>query len=358
MGTKLRVAALVVLALIAPFVGTVGARAANQLEGIPTFDHVFVLVLENESFANSWGSDFYLQALRSQGVLVPSYYAVSHVSADNYMAMTSGQSPLPPFQGDCINYASCYAPEKALTVAGQGQSIADQLVGVHKTWKGYMESMGAPCVHPALTDATDPHQSGYATRHNPFVYYPSIVDDQSGDGLDCNQHVVDYSTFGSDLASGAPNLSFIVPNTVNDGHDSGLAPADCWMANNIWTSTVQINGCDTSHAHPLLSSPVFTNSRSLLIVTFDEAANTDMSGCCTTGEAGTGTTGGGRIGLVAIGSPGVPLTAGACTPATSTYDHASLLRTLEDGFGIGTYLNNAAHDRAMTDLFTTTNLTC
>ena len=36
---------------------------------------------------------------------------------------------------------------------------------------------------------------------------------------------------------------------------------------------------------------------------------------------------------------------------TTPYDHASLLRTIEDVFGIGTYLNNAALSSPMTDLF-------
>ena len=60
--------------------------------------------------------------------------------------------------------------------------------GAHLTWKGYMQDMGnvpsresAVCGHPAVgapdrTEAAVPGD-GYATRHDPFVYFHSIIDD-------------------------------------------------------------------------------------------------------------------------------------------------------------------------------------
>ena len=50
--------------------------------------------------------------------------------------------------------------------------------------------------------------------------------------------------------------------------------------------------------------------------------------------------------LLALG-PGVKAGQTVSTP----YDHASLLRTVEDSFGIGSYLNNAGASVAMRDLF-------
>ena len=59
------------------------------------------------------------------------------------------------------------------------------------TWRGYMEDMGTPCRHPALgaQDDTQKAKVGdqYATRHNPFMYFHSIIDDPAY----CAAHVVD-----------------------------------------------------------------------------------------------------------------------------------------------------------------------
>jgi hypothetical protein len=85
-----------------------------------------------------------------------------------------------------------------------------------------------------------------------------------------------------------------------------------------------------------------------LFITFDEASTSDTSGCCATGIGSNGTNGGGRVGLLAFS----PLARNF--HATDTYyDHNSLLRTIEDAFGIGEHLNNAASPKVhpMTDLF-------
>ena len=57
----------------------------------------------------------------------------------------------------------------------------------------------------------------YATRHNPFVYFHSIIDFPT-----CAQNVVDLSHLRRDLDAGVDhaNYSFITPNLCNDGHDS------------------------------------------------------------------------------------------------------------------------------------------
>ena len=78
------------------------------------------------------------------------------------------------------------------------------------------------------------------------------------------------------------------------------------------------------------------------------------SGCCTTGVTSQGVDGGGRVGLLAL-SPLLTTPTGTTVgqePATP-YSHNSLLRTIEDGLGLASqgYLNNAASDKSMTDLF-------
>ncbi len=58
----------------------------------------------------------------------------------------------------------------------------------------------------------------YATRHNPFMYFHSIIDDVSR----CKTHVVDYTKLAKNLKKEktTPAYSFITPNLCHDGHDS------------------------------------------------------------------------------------------------------------------------------------------
>ena len=108
-----RAVLLVVVGLVAA--GVLGIPSAGQaatpgpLEGVPHYDHVFTIVLENENYDATWntpinGQPTYLQSLRAQGAFADEYYGISHVSADNYIAMTSGQPATPLFNTDCVNW--------------------------------------------------------------------------------------------------------------------------------------------------------------------------------------------------------------------------------------------------------------
>jgi len=333
-------AALTVAATLAVAPSPAGAKQTAGLENVRRLKHVFTIVLENEDFSASWGPASpakYLNSLVPQGAFASQYYGASHVSADNYMAMTSGQTPTPLFQSDCLNWGACETFEKGLPDGGR--SIADQLDEQGLTWLGSMESMAVPCQHGAATDFPDPYQTGYATRHDPFVYYPPIVENQAR----CDSHVRNYSELPPVLAGPAdavPNYVFITPDTCDDGHDApcadgrpgGLVSADQWLSQNV----------------PLILNSAAFADRGALVITFDESSTNDFSGCCASGTPPVGVNGGGRIGALVL-SPLVKPGTVSATP----YDHHSLLRTVEDGFGIGEHLNNAGSplERPMADLF-------
>ena len=326
------------------------SQAAPHLEGVPRYDHVFTIVLENENYAATWdtpgpgGVSTYLQSLRSSGAFADEYFGTGHVSADNYIAMTSGQPPTPLFDSDCaVSWGACELFEKAWPDGGR--SIADQVEAKNLTWKGYMDSMATPCQHPAVTAIPDPYQAGYATRHNPFVYYPPIVENAAR----CDSHVVPYTDLATDLQSEAttPNYAFITPDTCHDGHDApctappdeagqpgGLTSANAWLSTEV---------------PKILGSPAFNSPgvRSLLMITFDENGFSDVPGCCGAladvnqlAAGGATVSGvaalGGRIGLLAVGN-GVRAGKTVSTP----YDHYSYLRTVEDALGISEHLNVA-----------------
>src|SRR5579859_1615338 len=216
------------------------AAAAPQAAALPPIRHVFLLILENQSYAATFASaspaPYLAQTLPAQGALLTHYYAIGHASLDNYVALVSGQAPNEQTQLDCPVFSEFRLSAPALDQNGQAlgsgcvypslvRSLPDQLEAAGLTWKAYMEDMGndpqrepASCGHVA-PGANDPTaiptvKDQYAAKHDPFVYFHSIIDDRAR----CDSHVVNLSRLPGDLASVAstPNYVFITPNLCND----------------------------------------------------------------------------------------------------------------------------------------------
>jgi phosphatidylinositol-3-phosphatase len=331
-----------------------GASSSAATAAVPRVNHVFIVVLENEDAAATFGPGteipYLANTLTSKGAYLPNYYATGHFSLDNYISMVSGQAPNGQTQTDCQIYTDFTpgVPTSDGQFIGQGcvypagvQNIATQLEGNGFTWRGYMQDMAnsAPsqpstCRHPSI-NSHDSTQSAtatdqYAARHNPFVYFHSIIDFPT-----CQANDVDLSRLAPDLASEAttPNYAFITPDLCNDGHDQPCAdgqPGGMVQANTFLQGLVP----------QILASPAYKH-RGLLIITFDEAeaagADADSSACCNE-QPGPNTTnpglvvagpGGGRIGAVMV-SPCIR----AGTVSNEPYNHYSLLRSVEDNFGL------------------------
>jgi phosphatidylinositol-3-phosphatase len=310
--------------------------------------HVFIIVLENKSFDTvfkpSSQAPYLAQTLVSQGLLLTAYYAIGHLSLPNYIALISGQAPNGTTQTDCTTYTD-FISTQSLDADGQAvgtgcvfpaevHTFADQLTEHGLTWRAYMEDMGndpssaQTCRHPML-GAVDPTQSGrvgdqYSTHHNPFVYFHSLIDSP-----DCAANDVPLTELGRDLSSArtTASFSFITPNLCNGGHDDpcvdgstgGLMAVNAFLQ--IWVPQI-------------LDSPGYKDG-GLLVITFDEAERRDITSCCDEPSGpnvtapGISGPGGGRIGAVVL-SPFVHAGAVNDTP----YNHYSLLRTIEDLFGL------------------------
>ena len=336
-----------------------------EAQSLPKVGHVFIIVLENKGYHVTFAAQsaaVYLRMLAQRGALLQNYYGIGHHSLGNYIAMVSGQAPNPDTQRDCPNFIEFTQTGTTMDgqVIGTGcvypssvPTIVNQLESKGLSWKGYMEDMGndpsresATCGHPVIgqPDGTKKAAKGdqYASRHNPFVYFHKIIDDVPG----CAAHVVNFSSLASDLQDvhTTPNYVFITPNLCHDGHDvfghdkkcidgqpGGLFAADKFLMDIV---------------PKILASPAYRHD-GLLIVTFDEADFGDASACCDeprgpnikpgsmvlenidTGPGIVGP-GGGKIGAVLISrfiKPG--------TVSNTAYNHYSLLRTIEDFFGVG-----------------------
>jgi hypothetical protein len=322
--------------------------------------HVFVIVLENESYAATYENNAnpYLgKTLRKQGTLLNQYYAVGHVSNDNYIAMMSGQAPNPQTQSDCQDYVD-FAPSPAVFGAdgqalGHGcvfppnvPTLADQLEQAGRSWHGYMQAMGNDlsrepdrCGQPAasfgtgMPDGTQKAKANdqYAARHNPFVYFHSVIDSGS-----CERNVVPLPHLATDLAkaSTTPSLSFIVPDLCSDGHDAPCVGKD--VAGSTAGGLVSVDHF-LAYWVPRIQASAAYRAGGLIVITTDEADNSDASSCCgekagpLSPQPGITGVGGGRTGTLVLGRC---VRAGATDP--TPYNHYALLRSLEDLYGVRT----------------------
>ena len=373
------------LSALVPWSSQTVAQANDDI--VHRVKHVFVIVLENEGYDVTFGPNskapYLSQTLTSQGVLLSQYYGTGHVSLDNYIAMISGQAATPQTRNDCQVYADFV--QTGLTSDGQAigigcvypagiKTLPDQLDAVGKTWKGYMGDMGndatreaAACGHPVLNSADHtqiaeapsasvPLGDQYASRHDPFVYFHSIIDSPG-----CASRVVNLNVLPNDLKSEftTPNFVFITPNLCDDGHDSpcvtgqpgGLVSADAFLQK--WIPLIE-------------ASPAYQHD-GLIVINFDEGGLSEQitsSGvsivapglfCCneqpgpnlaafpqTTNITSTITLtfdnyGGDRTGAVLLSQflkPG--------TVSETPFNHYSLLKSLEDIFETEGHLGYAA----------------
>src|SRR3954467_14730524 len=76
----------------------------------PPIRHVFIIVLENKGFEETFGpsspAQYLSRTLTGQGQLLRQYYGIGHRSLPNYIAMVSGQAPNFETQGDCLVYTT------------------------------------------------------------------------------------------------------------------------------------------------------------------------------------------------------------------------------------------------------------
>jgi phosphatidylinositol-3-phosphatase len=343
----------VMLLMSVPWTGACAMNPTDDahltLSGAAPVRHVFVIVLENEPYQTTFGehspAPFLAYELPKQGALLDQYFGIGHYSLDNYIAMISGQAPNAGTQADCRVYSDFNRFRPGLDANGQAlgegciypadvKTLAEQLDDAALGWRGYMEDMGADparetaaCGHAAIgamdhtNSATAKDQ--YADKHNPFVYFHSVIDDP----VYCGRHIGNLDRLADDLRDvrTTPNFAFITPNLCHDGHDApcrngeigGLTTADVFLR--LWVPRI-------------LASQAFRQD-GLLVITFDEG--TDAQACCNEQglpggpAAGQFGPGGGRIGAVLL-SPFIA----AGTQSSTPYNHYSLLRSIEDFFGL------------------------
>src|SRR2546421_4733889 len=246
---------------------------------LPTFSHVFTIVMENEESSSLIGNSAapYINGLAQSYGLATQYYGVSHPSLPNYLAMTAGST-----FGIASDCTTCWVG---------ATNLADQIEGGGRSWKAYQEGMPSACF---VGDSYP-----YMQKHNPWIYYNDIRTNAAR----CSAHVVPYTQLATDLANGTvPNYVFITPNMCNDMHDCSIATGDSWLSQQV----------------PAILNSAAYRSNGVLFITWDEGSTN--AGCCTNAA-------GGRIATLVISPLGR-----TGFQSTVQETHYSLLRTIEDSW--------------------------
>jgi hypothetical protein len=247
--------------------------------------HIFIILLENSEESEIMGNPDlpYINLLASQYAVSDNYYAITHPSLPNYLALISGHTF--GIDQDCID---CFQNEP---------NLADTLEAKGKTWKSYQEDMPQPC----FLDAFVGHE--YVIRHNPFAYFQNVRTNP-----DRCKRMVPLTQLDEDLRSGdVPDFAWITPNLRHDGHDPESKPvdADRWL---------------TTFVPKILASDAYKKD-GMLIITWDEGSTKHT--CCGL------TSQGGQIPLIVASAAGPH-----GYHSTIEGRHYSLLRTIEDLWGL------------------------
>lgn len=272
---------------------TVTVTAGNPA-GVPALGHIVIVLEENHGYTDVIGNSSmpYLNQLAAGGGLATKYYAVTHPSIGNYFELTTGQ---------------IISNDDAFNQVVSADNMVRELMAAGKTWKSYAESLPS-------TGYLGGDVYPYLRHHNPFTYFSDVANSSTEAG-----NIVPFSKFAQDLNAGQlPNLSFVVPNALDDAHDGTLQQADSWLKNNM---------------APLLANPAFQQD-GLLIIVFDEAETTDIS------------FGGGHVAL-AMSGPRVK----AGFKSTTFYQHQSTLRTILEALGAKQFPGDAASAPDMAEFF-------
>jgi phosphatidylinositol-3-phosphatase len=307
-GWRARTLAAVVLVLVAAACGS--SRSAETAPGstaqaapptappASTTTHaasgprVIVVVEENHSLDQVIGSPSapFISRLARRGVLLTRYFAITHPSLPNYIAMVSGGT-----QGISSDCGGCNV---------DAPNLVDQLEDAGVSWKAYMQGLPAAC--------SDAHGAGsYAKKHDPFMYFQSV----RADPARCRK-VVPFQQFAADLAGGRlPRFAFISPDLDHDMHGAGrggddrrlVATADAWLRDLYGR---------------IAASPAWRQD-TRLVVTWDEGAGGGRGqGCC------NGLASGGNVATIVAGPRVRP------ARDATTYTHYALLRSIERLFGL------------------------
>lgn len=284
-------------------VGRLGpAMPVPPASAVPPLDRVIVVMMENTNYADVFhtvgggvavdATMPFFASLARNGVILDNIWGAYHPSDQNYVAMVAG---------DTYAFGPVYYPDFNLKV----KHLGDLLEAKGKSWRAYVQDMKTPCA----LESSGAGRHSYSPDDQPFAHFANVIGDQSR----CTAHLRDLGDFEAAIADNAlPSFAWVAANNWWDGEGAWERDRDVAFSNarqdQFLRTTLKL----------LIESEAWRQSRSLLIVTWDESDGWGWPD--------------NHIPTILVGSPGL-LRAG--TVLQEHVDHYDLLRTIETALRIG-----------------------
>jgi hypothetical protein len=276
------------------------------------FDRVVIIVLENVDYEVAI-QDKNLAALAQQGASFTNFHALFHPSYPNYLAMVAGTD-------FGIHRRPRYLADNQVNFLNDSEhhTIADRLIEAGLDFKQYAEELPVgTCPWNLSSQHVAQRRGNYVRRHVPFLSFREVqqkwcdrvIRVDSGDAK---------NFFVQDATKGLVAYSFYSPNMNHDGHDTGVAVAGAWLKKFL----------DSTFPEKLRKG-------TLVVITFDESG----------GNADN------RIYTLFLGDMVKPANQEDPAVLDRHYTHYSVLRTVEDNFGLEPLTANDRTAQPITDIW-------
>jgi phospholipase C len=185
----------------------VSAAASPAAAAAGHYQHIFVIVEENHGFTDIIGNKAApnLNALARQYGIATNYFAVSHPSEPNYVALLGG-STFGVSSDDAYYVNRVHQP-----------SLISQLDHARLRWKAYLQAAPHPgyegICYPANCNGEPDKDPLYVSKHNAIPNYTTSLNARDW------SRQVPIGQLGTDLRSGrVPDFSWVIPDECHDQH--------------------------------------------------------------------------------------------------------------------------------------------
>ncbi len=306
--------------ILIPTLGGTGTNHARQIiQTSPgpnaTFQYVVAILMENKNLGDIIGNSCcpYLNRLANDSGFAKNYFDVSNLgSLPNYMGLVAANT--------LSTWSTCNSTPLQCNGWPSGgdtePTILDRIESAGLDWKAYVENYpGSGSGSNYSTGGCYLSDSGdYVARHDPFVWFSHIINNST----ECSK-IINSGTNGatliSDLGSNstASRFMWLTPNLCNDSATCTASVGDTYLSQIV---------------PQILNSPVFKTNRAALYITWDEGSNSGHVPALWAGSAA-------RNNYTSILS----------------YNHFSLLKTIESVWGLTSLTASDSGASAMTEFF-------
>jgi hypothetical protein len=287
------------------------ARAAARAPA-HHFDRVLIIVLENVDYEVA-SQDKNFAELAAQGASFTNFHALFHPSYPNYLAMVAGTDFGIHRRGRYLADNQVNFPDDVAH-----RTIADRLIASGLDFKQYAEELpNATCPWNFSSQHVSDNRGNYVRRHVPFLSFREVQQKWCDRVIRVDSSKSD-NFFVQDARKGLVAYSFYTPNLNHDGHDTNAQIAGAWVKKFL----------NDTFGEKLRQG-------TLVVVTFDESGGNSDN----------------RIYTLFLGDMVKPANQQDPKALAKPYNHYSVLRTIEDNFGLEPLTANDRNATPIADIW-------